>query len=389
VTPAQADLGSRQKKHPPPQPDRAQQLYAVLAPYLPERLRDLVDSGTVTIGAIGTTMPDIETIAVKGDGHVITFTTGLMQFVYAVSRALAAGINVIERDATQRATLDVEGVAPRIARIYRVWMRYHQWPWRLLPFGRPRLDRFDFPISREAHQLAEDLATRAEAFMLAHELGHVLIDRKMTDVAGENEESRADEVGFRLFLASEHSRMGMAAATWAIRILAGLRRAGFRFSDAYPPPEQRMDRLFGVLRSMNRSDRNVDEMSTIAIANASYLGAAEAQVFGARADAAPDERQIRITLVAILEELASGRITPSQGRDDFAATSRAVDARTRGRVFDVLIRYYLLEAMAVEGYLRQDMALQMGGMLLQLPTQLPADVAADLQAALDRVPKQM
>lgn len=387
MTPAASYLADRQRQHSPGPRDRARELYQVLDPYLPQQLRALVDEGAVAIGAIGTTFPFILTTPIPPNGHVIEFSTGLMMFVYAVSRALAGGTNVITRsEAVQSGTLTVEGVAPRIAKTFRTWKRHHQWPWRYLPFGRPRIDKYDFPLTKASHPLAEDLAIRAEAFMLAHELGHVLIDGKLAPADERDEETRADDIGFRLFLPTEHSRTGVAAAVWAIRILAGLQRSGFRFADEYPSPERRMDALFHVLRTLGPSDRYADESSTIAVAHASYIDAAERILYGEGAVPPRDERQTRITMLAILEEIVLGGISPAQGATDLAATARAVGPQVRRAAFDTLVRYYCVEVLTVEGYIPQHTALQMGKMLREIAGELPADMGDDLRAALDRVP---
>jgi len=388
-TPAAAHLARRQERHPLSGPDRARQLYRVLAPHLPDGLRSLVDADVVVIGSIGTTVPSIETLPVDPDGYSIEITTGLMAFVYAVSRALAAGTNISGASGGEHpASLELTGVAPRISRVFRAWTRYHQWPWKYLPFWRPRLDKFDYRISTSAHTLAEDLAIRAEAFMLAHELAHVMIGRNLAPADARDEETRADDIGFRLFLPTERSRTGVAGAVCAVRILSGLQRAGFRFSDEYPPPERRLDALFEVLRTLVPCDRHVDELSTIAIAHASFMDDADRLLFGARVVPPRGERQTRVTLIAILEALVTGDITREQGVEDFAMTARSAEASIRAAVFDALIRYYLLEALTLDSYLPRDIALQMGGTLLEMVNQLPADIGSELQAALDRVPRE-
>lgn len=385
MTPARRRLEALQQ-HPLRGPDRAKQLYDVLATYLPGTLRQLVAAGTVVVGSVRTDEPYAQTEGVPPDGHLVTVSTGMMDFVYAVSRAMAAVTNVIQAGAAQTASMHIDEAAPRIATMYRTWKRHFLLPWRLLPFGRPRLDRFDFPITREAHELAEMFATRAEAFILAHELGHVLIDRGLTDVQGANEEARADEAGFRIFLSSEHSRVGVASAMRVVRLLAGLTRAGFRFSDVYPPPVERIDRLFHVLRDLSGTDRAADEFATIAIANSLMLDAAENLAFGPRHSLRTDERHVRITLVAVLEEFVRHRMDRAALLRDFAGTARVVDAATRRRLFAVLVRYYLVEVFTVDGHLPRDVALQMGGTLIELARELPPDVGGDLQAALSSTP---
>ncbi len=131
MTPAQEHLASLKKRRPPRYRlidgrDRAQQLFDLLAPSLPDLVQSLHTNGTIVIGEIGLNRPDARTIPVADNGSVIEITSGMMDFVYAVARALA-GVFVGHSDSGQpenQPALDLSGVVEHIAALFQIWARH-------------------------------------------------------------------------------------------------------------------------------------------------------------------------------------------------------------------------------------------------------------------------
>src|SRR5262249_15532786 len=73
--------------------DRGRSLAGVLVDVFPQTLRLLWESGQVVVGEIGQFQPSIATYPVSPNEFSIEITTGLMDFYYAVGRAIGGTIS--------------------------------------------------------------------------------------------------------------------------------------------------------------------------------------------------------------------------------------------------------------------------------------------------------
>lgn len=272
MTTAAEYLAKRKEKHPPQVApvggaDRAQHLYGELAPFLPDELRNLFSTGAVAVGEIGINHPIVQTLE---DGQVVEFYSGMLDFTHAVVRTLA-GLNVHvapHREATKCA-LSKEEVAHATAQLFRKW----RWPNRWLPAVR-RIDSAPFALEDFTERWVRDMTVAVERFLLAHELGHVILAHKLTDSLFEKEEVSADALGgaiLRRFAdggGDDFARL-FGGSVLALRIFAALEAAGVRFGEQYPDQDARLKSYWTFMHERSPSHQYFYEASRIAVA---YLG---------------------------------------------------------------------------------------------------------------------
>jgi hypothetical protein len=95
TTLAETHLQRLKSEHAPTFPlnsrgaDRVQALAGVLHPFLPAGFRAQIDKGFVAIGEVGRPEPDAETLRFEDDSNAVVVTSGMMNFFYAIGRAMA------------------------------------------------------------------------------------------------------------------------------------------------------------------------------------------------------------------------------------------------------------------------------------------------------------
>ena len=374
LPPSAAHIVLRQQEYPIER-DRAMQLFRLLGSTSEHAgFETLIDSGILAIGEIGQHKPDIRTVRTAGNGSAIEFCSGMMDFVYSVSRALAGAINeYADGGRVNTALLDVGGIAPYAAQTLAEWgKRWGLFGW--LPWNRRRIKPPVLAITKSVGETAEELAKQAALFMLAHELGHVAEQQGMGPHVEANPESKADALGLALVLNAHEGlsqRMPYAGAVFAVRVLKALENRHVRFSDQYPPATERLSVLRTVLHKSCPSTQAYHEVSTIAVA---YMGLMDEVDYiltssAPRSPGHPSAEQALITLIAILEEGARGRLPKEQVIDDFSRNLHLAPATSAQAIANSLVEYYLLNAGV--SYLDLEIRRQMGVMLVSIVVGMP------------------
>jgi len=139
--------------------DRAAQLLSSLKAVLPAHLIQKIDAGDVAVGETGATAPGAFFDRIDPEGYLIEMNSGLFEFIYRMARPVAAAVFRPMEGTTQG--IERSALARIIAEI--MW-----WYERLGTSFGPA-----YEVTRDQIFLASRLATNAELFLLAHELGHV------------------------------------------------------------------------------------------------------------------------------------------------------------------------------------------------------------------------
>ncbi len=379
LTPAQAQLAERQRKHPPSYPrnslgnDRALALARVLV--LPEALETRFRAGSLVYGEVGDMIPDAHTLPLRDDNFVVLLTSGMMDFLYAVGRAMA-GATVLWSEQGERQNaqaLDTAHITELVAGTFKQWHKFCQPSLWDLFWRSKRIEHPDFAIGERVRSLTEAMVTSAELYMLAHETGHVLLDLGLTSAPQANEEMRADAVGFGLYLpvaqAAVRPRMAYAGAGFALRVLSALSHAGVRFSRAYPPAPERLAGLLAVMRQSCPSDGYFDEVSTVMVANFGLMDAVDALIVPGSMPNPLATWQARVSMIAVLQAVAERERPPSEFAEMFKLTAEEEPAADLADVAAVLCRYY--QAGDGAGYVSDAVGAAMSASLADCIQSLP------------------
>ena len=132
MTPAEAALQSAQTRQPPLYPknthgrDRVQALAGLLE--WPDALQQRRDDGRIALGEIGDWQPDARTYGVDEQNYVIEVTSGYMDFLYALGRAMAGASVVYGRDGSVKNAqgLSASNVADLAAQTLNEWQKHFQ-----------------------------------------------------------------------------------------------------------------------------------------------------------------------------------------------------------------------------------------------------------------------
>jgi hypothetical protein len=376
LTPAVAQLAKRQRKYPPLYNsvgggDRALQLYQALAPALPHKIRELVDTGTVAIGEIGLYSPQIQTISIDADGAVVEFNSGMMDFIYAVIRTLSGStVRVTTAGAQNDPALPLTEIARQTAALFRQWKWPRNWIWSIRRIRYPA-----FQITDSVHGWVERMAKNTELFLLAHELGHVSIDSALVPPSPEKTEVRADTIGcgFMFSLAMiGHVDLAEAfsAGILAIRICAGLEDMGVQFPRLYPPQAERLNILCKHMMSVCPSVQYFHEISRIGVAYEDQMDDVEDH-FDKRPRAHPPNRErVLVRLIAELLDVAQGRLSSSQFAGHIMGLSEQTPADITRQAFHSLYDYYV-SLPPSRSFIDPVMRDRMGRLLLQVVEGLP------------------
>ncbi len=393
-TPAHAHLTERQRLRPPAYPlnsigaDRARALCGVLSGGLPQPLQDFLRDGVLTVGEIGSYKPDIRTFALASRNFVIEVNSGLMDFYYAVGRAIAGTFVVYSTSDIRHPTSDkpdnrqalqVADVSALIAQTFTQWRTYSRPTlWDRLS-QEQRIQHASFPIADAVRAPTEMLVTSAELFMLAHELGHVAIDGKIRPPTHDSEERSADALGLEFYLPAAEAVVGRrttyAGAAFAIRVTGGLARAGVKFSRTYPTPAERLGDLRAALRNACPSQQYFDEVATIMVAYLDLMDDVDDRINARTASQFGDAWQTRVRLIAMLEEIAKGRSTQNVFVANWVGDPGKLPPEAMADIAATLIRYYVGPPTA-ESYVHEPLRAKMGEALMACVSLIPEPLTA-------------
>ncbi len=322
VTPRQF-VEDRQSEHPlpsrRPEPDRGKTIYAALAPRLPQAVSGLFYSGVAAIGEVGIDTPEALTYFVPFPGlappagYAILVHTGLRSFLYEVSAALHSRMNVFGAGGKkeQSPTATVEETVSLVAGVFRGFMRDGKAP------------SLQTKLPAQLKNLADALATHAECFIVAHEIGHIAswLGTGVSSELSPADELRADNFALGLVLGglaqspnatqNMSQRMVYAGAEFALRVFAGLAHVGYEFGESHPPPAERLQEIRRAAREALGGTRGFMMVSTIAFSQDQMLESIE------RTLAPPDKvgfvvgltpERLLSTLSVLIEECVKGML---------------------------------------------------------------------------------
>lgn len=231
--------------------DYAAYLLSHLNPRLPAGLHELFDHGFIAVGESNDPTPNAYTVKIDDEGFAIVFNSGLRDFLYRVARILATRFFPIPKEGEHKAQ------APRLVETARLITEVFWW------FEVTEGHAFgpDYPIDSNQIQIANLLATEAEAFLLAHEIGHVI------DLGGEHadeyfaklsldlslihrEEHAADAIGLVIAMELYNESAGRdafrtplvyAGVEFALQVYRVLELLSSIVPDKHPPASSRLE----------------------------------------------------------------------------------------------------------------------------------------------------
>ncbi|MXN80135.1 hypothetical protein GR157_36155 [Burkholderia sp. 4701] len=248
--------------------DRVLDLLSELQSSLPPIVQQLLRDGHLVVGEIGADVPNAHVTRLDGDQFVVVLHSGLFAFLYRVARPLASA--VFRSTADAGAGIDTPELARIIAEVF--WWQQETGD----SFGP------EYEVTLGQKQLANILAMRAERFLLAHELGHVLFamgmmsEVELAERLGDSmEEHFADVTALYLSLNACNEGGGGADQMWltltyagaelALQIWGVMQQIGLDFVDGvHPPALQRIAALRSSLREWCETDETFEAIAMAA-----------------------------------------------------------------------------------------------------------------------------
>ena len=263
------------------------------------------------------------------------------------------------------------------AKVFKEW-RQHCQPGLGDLFKRARrIEHATFPVADAARRTNETLITSAELFMLAHEMGHVMLDSGLAQSPLSNEELRADQIGLSLYLpaaiAQAKTRTAFAGAAFAVRVTGALANAGASFSKVYPPATDRLKVLLEEMRSICPSDQYFDEASTVMVSQLDFMDAIDHRIAPMRQPNPLAAWQTRVRLIAVLQAVADQQRPASEFTNMVALAARDEPPADLAATAATLRRYYAPEPSG-PGYLAEPERLSMVAALVDAVGALGADL---------------
>lgn len=368
---ARQALDERQRAHPLlVGDDRIAQLYRLIDPHMPEVLRDLVRQGHVALGEVGYHTPIVRTEQVFGD-WVIEISSGLMQFVYAISRSLMGATRAAAQVRIAKAKNEAAArneLAKDLALDFREWNRDLFAGKKTMTSPARRLEP-----ARVAD--AEALTTMAELFILLRELARVIaaISPVENDLKAESRELMLDSIGATLLFNTtvfedQSVKSAYAGAVLAIRCVSGLERIGREVGVPAPPAETRISCVDHSLLELLKEDEGAFVIVSADGAHAdALLECAELDLAGEPIEPRHTAERLAGLCFLALSRYADGAIDEKKMRSRAAVATREADE-------DVIAeaRRYLKLALADEKMQRPGAILAMREACARLRKDLPA-----------------
>ncbi|MDY0977785.1 hypothetical protein SOM61_22740 [Massilia sp. CFBP9012] len=245
--------------------DRVGELLAELEPFLPLTVQKMLHDGRLVAGEIGKDAPNAHVIELDNQQYVVVLHSGLFEFLYRIARPLASAVFRSSDDQQDQQGIDFPELARVVAEAFW-WLKQTG-----SSFGP------EYPIAVEQKILASLVATNAERFLLAHEIGHVIfaLGKDQSGVADQftdaDEEHFADHLALQFTLsagmedAKRNDAMSLmltyAGAELALQIWGVMEQIGLLFVDGvHPPTSERIAMLRRSLRDQCESEQIFDSI---------------------------------------------------------------------------------------------------------------------------------
>jgi|GEM_PF-1504435 len=237
--------------------DYGARLLDALKPRLPQPILELFNGGLIAVSEIGDPSPNAYVKNLDNRGFAIVFHSGLRDFIYRVARAFAT--RSVPMGDNRPLLLTFDETVRVIAEIFWWYQETEQ------AFG-PQ-----YPIEEDQMKIASRIASEAECFVLAHEIGHVLTqlfrilgkqgdDLQLALLQGlepnHTDEHYADQIGLGILLgvyAGEgrltlSTSLSYASTEFLLQIFNGLEVLGFEFNETHPPASHRLNVIRDIAR---------------------------------------------------------------------------------------------------------------------------------------------
>lgn len=280
--------------------DRAVQIHANLKPRLPARLRRLASEGRLVVAEIGRRSPDAYCLPFADKSFAIVLNSGLMHFLYAVSRIMCMRAVVVGPG--EEKTESSGNIDAMVERMRALFAR----------FGDPaaELRDVDFPLAQAQIAFANRIAIHGEAFVLGHELGHAdfLMQRQAAAAAKFDAEEHADRIAARLMTVSDpgNGRWPYAGAIFALRVFACLELLGHKFPETYPPIARRLQLVRQIVESIHPDETARESLQRIGTSLDQMLESIENKL-ASRDPVVETSERLSSRIAAVLEEIVSHR----------------------------------------------------------------------------------
>ena len=258
--------------------DRVAHLLAELHEALPPDIRRLVDEGRLVAAEVGDTVPDAHVVSLGEDNYPVYLQTGLFQLLYSMARPIASAVFRTEGESasTGISTQDLARIMSEIS----TW---------LVTTGECTGPKY--PVTGHQKFIANILAMRAERFILAHEIGHIMLARQADEAIHlryqadpHQEEHDADVLALQLTLVACHHRNGDGDPTRILLTYAGSELAlqvwsvieKLHLTQPSPTHPSAQDRI-SILRSALRENCASEEQYLVITKIADVIGHAFTQ----------------------------------------------------------------------------------------------------------------
>jgi hypothetical protein len=323
---AQMQLAEQQQDLPLPNEGgtgRVDAMVAELRRSLPAEIIQRLDDGRVVAGEIGQAHPDVATDPVGAGEFLVTFSTGMFQFVEAVIAAFS--YTIVSGDRPRLNTL-FDAAVEALRSNLQVYRSQTNASWDQLTA--PAFASNDLAGEGQVRDWMNALISLTSQFMLAHEFGHVAIGLRLADSKPATEETDADRLGLNYSLraaieAQQQTGIAVCAAGFAIRIYVSLERFGIRFSSSYPPMNERLALLNDALLELLGSQQRADEVSRLMVAMLDAMDHLDDIIDPSGHETPLTVARLRVGIIARLYELARGYMRV----EAFVAEMRALRAR--------------------------------------------------------------
>jgi hypothetical protein len=363
-----SDYITRKKKRFPPfyddkkGVDRAIKLYQNLEPTLPQKVRDSITNANISIGEVGRTMPYVFNSKMQDGSTVIVFYSGQIDFVYAVARAFSGlGVtNTVSGPEGPRA-LSIKEVSKYVASLFTQYKSFRMLPWNIFRIRYPT-----FSIYESIHEWAEVIAAYAELFMLAHEIGHIVVEKKKGQFEDSWEERSADTIAMLLVsnyanIKGDDRTMIFAGAVFAIKLIEGLEKTGVKFPKEYPSAKDRIENISKCVLSECPSTQYFYEISRIAVAYEDMMDSV-IDILKPRDQLIPDFERILVRLIAEILEVALGRIKKEKLIASLLEMTDKIPTDIKKQIVDTLYNYYVLR-LNPDSFIDEETKMKMGSIV--------------------------